>query len=88
MDSAYFDRITDDHQAVLLIESSQKNIIVPLGSLPKGSEPGHWFLVTIENNQLLAIQHDDVKTKEMTEEIQNRLSRLQAKKTSRFKRRS
>lgn len=88
MDSAYFDRLTDDQQAVLLIKSSQENLVVSLSALPTGSKPGHWFLVTIENNQLSAIQFDDEKTKEMTEDIQSRLSRLQAKKTSRFKRRS
>lgn len=88
MDSAYFDRMTDDQQAVLLIENAQKNIVVPLDSLPVGSEPGQWFLVNFEHDELLAIQYDEKKTNKMTEEIQNRLSHLQAKKTSRFKRRS
>lgn len=88
MDSAYFDRITENQQAILLVESSQKNVLVPLGSLPHGSVPGHWFLVKLADEQLISIQFDEKKTREITEDIQGRLARLQGKKKSRFKRRS
>lgn len=87
MDSAYFDRIIDDEQVVLLLESTQENIILPRASLPEGSEPGHWFLLDFENNQPISILFDATKTNEMANNIQIQLSRLQSKKKSRFKRR-
>lgn len=87
MDSAYFDRIIDDEQVILLLESNQENIILPHASLPEGSEPGQWFLLDFENNQPISILFDATKTNEMANNIQNQLSRLQSKKKSRFKRR-
>lgn len=86
MYEAYFDRITDDNQALLLVEQLTKEFHVPLNLLPTNSTPGDWLKIQIENEEVSFIQTDDEKTKEMKDNIQNRLARLQAKKNSRFKR--
>lgn len=87
MYEAYFDRTTDDNQALLLVEQLKKEFHVPLTLLPTNSAPGNWFQIQIENEEVTFIQVDEEKTKEMKENIQNRLARLQAKKKSRFKKR-
>lgn len=85
MESAYFDRITDKNQAVLLIDSIGENIILPLANLPDKSIPGHWFLISIKDHEVTSIQFDENKTNLMKNDIQNRLQRLQSRKKSRFK---
>ncbi len=87
MYSAYFDRIANHDQAVLLVESLQKDFLLSPSSLPEGSEPGNWFLVEVQGNNITSIQLDEEKTQQMEIEIQNRLTRLQSRKKSRFKKR-
>lgn len=87
MYEAYFDRTTDNDQAVLLVEHLQKEYHVSLSSLPSGSTPGNWFQVQIDNGTIRSIQANEKKTKEMQDAIQSRLTRLQSNKKSRFKRR-
>lgn len=87
MHAAYFDRIANDHQAVLLVESIRKDFLVPISKLPQGSAPGSWFLVEIQEEKITSIKLDEEKTKEMEDEIHNRMTRLQSKKRSRFKKR-
>lgn len=86
MYSAYLDRITDNNQAVLLVDTIQKEFKLPATSVPSGSKPGSWFQVTIENDAITSIKIDEEKTNAMKGDIQNRLARLQANKKSRFKR--
>ncbi|MDS9473000.1 DUF3006 domain-containing protein [Sporosarcina pasteurii] len=87
MDSAYYDRMSGNNQAVLLVESIQKEFILPATSLPSGSKPGSWFHVTVQNDTITSIKIDEAKTSAMKDDIQSRLARLQSNKKSRFKRR-
>lgn len=87
MYAAYFDRQTENDEAVLLVEQLKKDFHIPLTSLPSGSEPGQWFHIQIEDGQVIKIQTDEEKTTEMETDIQSRLNRLKSKRTSRFKRR-
>ncbi len=87
MYSAYFDRIANNDQAVLLVESIQKDILLPTSLLPAGSEPGNWFLIMLQDEEITSIELDEAKTKQMENDIQNRLKRLQSRKKSRFKKR-
>lgn len=87
MYSAYFDRVANNGHAVLLVESMNQDFLFPTSSLPKGSEPGNWFLVEIQNDTITSIQFDEKKTNKMEKNIQDRLKRLQSKKKSKFKRR-
>jgi hypothetical protein len=87
MYSAYLDRFTDNQQALILVESLQKEFHVPTSSLPTGSKEGSWLLVDIQGDAVTLLQLDEKKTSDMKRDIQNRMQRLQSKKTSRFKRR-
>ncbi|AOV07078.1 DUF3006 family protein [Sporosarcina ureilytica] len=87
MYSAYFDRMTSNKQAVLLVESIQKEYILPASSLPSGSKPGSWFHVTVQNDAITSIKIDGAKMNAMKDDIQSRLGRLQSNQKSRFKRR-
>ena len=86
MYAAYFDRKTENNDAILLVEALQKNYVVSLSSLPSTSEPGDWFLVTIVNDEIKSITKDIHKTNQMKKEIADRMARLQSKQRSRFKR--
>ena len=86
MYSAYIDRFTDNNQALLLVESLQKEFHVPTSSLPTGSSEGSWLLVEIREDTIITLQLDEKKTNDMKTDTQNRLQRLKSKKTSRFKR--
>jgi hypothetical protein len=86
MYSAYLDRFTDNNQALILVESLQKEFHVPTSSLPTGSNEGSWLLVDIQGDKVTSLQLDEQKTSDMKRDTQNRLQRLKSKKTSRFKR--
>lgn len=57
------DRIEDERLAVILIEDMNKEIVLPILALPKGSKEGIWLLMTFEpsNNEWI-ITIDDDKT--------------------------
>ena len=86
MYSAYIDRFTDNNQALLLVESLQKEFHVPTSSLPNRSSEGSWLLVEIREDTIITLRLDEKKTNDMKTDTQNRLQRLKSKKTSRFKR--
>ena len=86
MYSAYLDRFTDNNQALILVESLQKEYHVPTSSLPTGSSEGSWLLVEIRDATIISLRLDEKKTSDMKTDTQNRLQRLKSKKTSRFKR--
>ncbi|QUW23121.1 DUF3006 domain-containing protein [Sporosarcina sp. Marseille-Q4063] len=86
MYSAYLDRFTDNHQALILVESLQKEFHVQTSSLPTGSNEGSWLLVEIQGDAVTSLQLDEKKTQDMKRDTQNRLERLKSKKLSRFKR--
>lgn len=87
MISAYLDRFTDTNEALLLVESLQKEFHVPLSRLPENSVVGTWFLISVTEDEITSIEIDFEKTEAMKESIQNRMARLKSKKKSRFKRR-
>lgn len=86
MYSGFLDRFTDNHQAVILVDSLQKQFHVSRSSLPLGSTAGTWLLVDIQDNEIVSMKIDAEKSQSMKREIDDRLQRLKANKTSRFKR--
>lgn len=86
MYSAYLDRFTEKNQALILVESLQKEYHVPTSSLPTGCSEGSWLLVEIQDDTILSLRLDEKKTSDMKTETHSRLQRLKSKKTSRFKR--
>jgi hypothetical protein len=83
---AYLDRFTDNEKALLLVEELQKEYHVDISALPTGSTAGTWFLVEIQGGEITTFQVDDGKIAEIKQEVDGRMQRLKAKKTSRFKR--
>lgn len=86
MYTAYFERLTDDGHALLIVEQLKKEYHVPSASLPEGSTVGMWFLVEIENDIIISMQIDATKTNTMQKQINDRMQRLKSNKKSRFKR--
>ncbi|MFJ7934496.1 DUF3006 domain-containing protein [Sporosarcina sp. NPDC096371] len=86
MHSGYLDRFTDTNDALILVDALQQQFHVPVSFLPAGSTVGTWFLVTIQEDKIIAIQTDIDKTLANRQEVEDRMQRLKSKKTSRFKR--
>ncbi|MEK5069879.1 DUF3006 family protein [Sporosarcina sp. FSL K6-1508] len=86
MYSAYLDRFTDNEKALFLVEELQKEFHIAISSLPPGSTADKWFLVEVQEDEIISIQVDVRKSAEMKQEVENRMKRLKSNKTSRFKR--
>lgn len=86
MYSAYLDRITDTNDALILVDALQQQFHVPVALLPADSKEGTWFLVDIQEDEIIALQLDIDKTQAIAQEVEERMQRLKAKKKSRFKR--
>lgn len=86
MYAAYFERITDDDSALMIVESLQRQFHISQTLLPENSVVGSWFLADIHNGEIISLEYDESKTESMKSEIENRIQRLQSKKKSRFKR--
>lgn len=86
MYSGYLDRFTDTNDALILVDELQQQFHVPATLLPADSTLGTWFLVDIQKDTIIALQLDADKTQAITQEVEERMQRLKAKKNSRFKR--
>lgn len=88
MVNAYFDRVASNGQAVLLIEETNQTVHATISSLPTGAKPGHWLSVTLDGQQVTNASLNQAKTEQMSSDVNEQLSRLKSRKSSRFKRRS
>ena len=86
MYEAYFERMTDDHTALIIVENLQQQFHISQTMLPKDSVIGNWFLAEIQDGIIISLEYDEQKTESMKFSIENRMQRLQSKKKSRFKR--
>ena len=86
MFSGYLDRFTDTNDALILVDELQQQFHVPATLLPADSTVGTWFLVDIHEDVVISLQLDADKTQAITQAVEERMQRLKAKKTSRFKR--
>ena len=86
MYSGYLDRFTDTNDALILVDALQKQFHVPVALLPVDSREGTWFLVDIQEHEIIALQLDIDKTQAIAQEVVERMQRLKTKKKSRFKR--
>lgn len=87
MYAAYFDRITEDDCALIVVESLQRQFHISQTLLPENSVAGNWFCADIQDGEIISLRFDETKTANMKSEIETRMQRLQSKKKSRFKRR-
>ena len=86
MYSGYLDRFTDTNDALILVDALQQQFHVPADLLPADSTVGTWFLMDIQENEIIALQIDVDKTQTIAQEVDERMQRLKSKKSSRFKR--
>ncbi len=86
MYSGYLDRFTDTNDALILVDALQQQFHVPASLLPPDSTVGTWFLVDVQEDNIITMQIDTDKTQAITQEVEERMERLKSKKTSRFKR--
>lgn len=86
MYSGYLDRFTDTNEALILIDTLQQQFHVPASLLPADSTVGTWFLVDVQEDNIITMQIDMDKTQAVAQEVEERMQRLKVNKTSRFKR--
>lgn len=79
MERAAIDRIEGD-RAVLLIGEGERELIVPLASLPAEARPGMWLKVTVENGALARCEADPETTRSREERIKEKMKRLMGKR--------
>ena len=78
MERAVVDRI-EEGMAVLLVGEDERELVVPLRDLPKGTEAGVWLRVLIEGGSLKQAQVDSETTRQRRARIQEKMDRLLGK---------
>lgn len=78
MERAVVDRI-EEGAAVLLVGDEERELVVPIGSLPKGSSSGVWLRVTLEGEGLKHAEIDRQTTRLRKSRIQGMMDRLLGK---------
>lgn len=78
MERAVVDRI-EEGSAVLLVGDEERELVVPIGSLPKSSGPGVWLRVTLEGEGLKHAEIDRETTRLRKSRIQGMMDRLLGK---------
>lgn len=73
------DRIEDNGQAVILIESIPKMLVIPLSSLPPDSEENMWFTIRKTSNTYQVISIDYQTTMRQRERSSQLLQQLRHK---------
>lgn len=83
----YFDRIEDNQLAVILVEELNKEFVLPVTELPKGSNPKTWFDLVITQDKITSININHEKTESGQEKVDDMLTKLRSRsKSSKFKR--
>lgn len=84
---AVIDRFSDQHTAVILVESMGKEFVISQDELPQGAKP-HDYLdvdVTGDSLQMIRINHEETTARKNS--IQDKLSKLRAKNSGVSRRR-
>lgn len=79
------DRFTDNDLAVILIESINKELVVPKKELPQGSKVNTWFTLKEQQGSYTIVSIDEQKTTSAADKSKNLADQLQAKKMKRSK---
>lgn len=81
------DRFADNEWAVILIESINKEIHIPMHELPEGSKEQTWFDMQEMDGNYSIVSIDHEQTRNAKEKSKDIASQLQAKmKQSKYKR--
>jgi hypothetical protein len=75
-EKAVVDRIVDNQYAVLLVGEDEVEHVVPVSSLPDGTQPGTWLQVQFEDDVLLNATIDIEESEQVKKRIEEKLARL------------
>jgi hypothetical protein len=82
----YLDRIDDNKYAVILVEETKKEFVLPKEELPEGSAEKSYFDLTIENDRITSITLDEETTFSEQKKADDLMAKLRSKsKGSKFK---
>jgi Protein of unknown function (DUF3006) len=82
----YLDRIDDNKYAVILVEETKKQFVLPKEELPEGSAEKSYFDLTIENDRITSITLDEETTFSEQKKVDDLMEKLRSKsKGSKFK---
>ncbi|MFA9479365.1 DUF3006 domain-containing protein [Phycisphaerales bacterium AB-hyl4] len=74
---AVLDRIVDGKHAVLIVgDPPDREVAVPIETLPEGVQEGHWLRVILEGEHLVDAQIDQVATDAAKQRIHSKLEQL------------
>lgn len=86
MIKGYLDRIVDGNHAVILIEETKQEIILPVSQLPEGCKEKMWLNLKEENGMYTVTAVDEEKTTFESKRSEDLLAQLRARsKGSKFK---
>lgn len=83
---AYFDRLTSNGQAVLLVEATKETIHIAKHSLPQNCQPGDWLHIQMDGQRVTFIEKDFNRTATIQTDIDQKFAKLRKRKSSKFKR--
>lgn len=82
----YLDRIEDNKFAVILVESINKEFIIPKAELPEGSTEKSYFDLTIEKDKIKSLKLNEQSSVTEQQKTDDLLSKLRSKsKESKFR---
>jgi hypothetical protein len=74
---AVIDRIVDGEHAVLLVgDPPERELVVPVASLPAGAREGHWLWVVIVDGGLVEVIVDEDATEQARQRARAQLDEL------------
>ncbi len=84
--NAYFDRLTPNHEAILLVEETNETVRISKEALPSNCSPGDWLRIQLDGQRVTMIEKNTSKTKAMQTTVEEKLAKLRHKKKSKYKR--
>lgn len=85
MEKAVLDRFEDQHVAVLLVGSQEKEFLIQRELLPSEAKEGSLLVVERDDNEIKSIQLDQSATQAQTKRIQGKMAQLREQKGMRKK---
>lgn len=81
------DRLTDNNQAVILIESINEELVISRDELPEGAQAQDWVILERTDESYKVVAVDKEKTKRQKDHIQSLQEKLRARsRGSKFRR--
>lgn len=73
------DRVEDHELAVILMEETKQEIVIPIAKLPPNSKEGTWFQLEEVDGTFRVLRIDKEKTKQKKERSTDLLAQLRAR---------